>query len=120
MAEWARRECSDAGILHFISGEALANLANGNWPPPYLEQYQEMRNDNRGLTGDRASLDPDAQLKERQRFKEAMGDAGLRRTVFFQLRGTYATRRELFTNLRRNLPAELVEDVLVSGWSWDS
>jgi hypothetical protein len=119
MAEWARRECSDAGILQFISREALADLSNGNLPPPYLEQYQEMRNENRGLTGDRASMDPVAQVKERQRFKEAMGDAGLRRTIFFQVRGTYATRKGLFANLRQNLPAELVEDVLVSGWSWD-
>ena len=78
-----------------------------------------MRNDNRGLTGDRTSLDPEAQLKERQRFKEAMGDAGLRRTVFFQLRGTYATRKALFANLRQNFPAALVTDVLVSGWSCD-
>jgi hypothetical protein len=119
MAEWARRECSDAGILHFISREALADLANGNWPPPYLEQYQEMRNENRDLTGDRTSLDPEAQLRERQRFKEEMGEAGLRRTVFFQLRGTYATRKALFANLRKYLPADLVEDVRVSGWSWD-
>ena len=46
LAEWARRECSDVGILHFISQEALANLANGNWPPPFLEQFQEC-NENR-------------------------------------------------------------------------
>lgn len=119
LADWARCECTDTGILHFISQEALANLANGNWPPPYLEQFQEMRNENRALTGDVTNRDPQFQAKERQRFKEEMGDAGLRRTVFFQVRGTYAIRKRLFANLRESIPANLVEDVLISGWSWD-
>lgn len=119
LGEWAGRECSDAGILHFISRNALANLVNGNPPPPYLEQYQEMRNENRTLTGDKTSLDPAVQRQERQRLKEMMGDEALRRTVFFQVRGTYATRARLFANLRQNLPAELVDDVLISERSWD-
>ena len=48
-----------------------------------------------------------------------MGEAGLRRTVFFQVRGTYATRKRLFANLRENIPADLVEDMRISGLSWD-
>lgn len=119
LAEWARTECSDAGILHFISQEALANLANGNPPPPFVEQFQEMRNENRALTNDVTNRDPQVQAKERQQLRQQMGDVCLRRTVFFQLRGTYATRKRLFANLRAAIPAELVEDVRVSDWSWE-
>jgi hypothetical protein len=120
LAEWARCECADTGVLHFISREALANLANGNPPPPFLEQYQEMRNENRALTGDITNRDPQVQAKERHQLRQEMGDAGLRRIVYFQLRGTYATRKKLFANLRAAIPADLVEDVRVSDWSWEA
>jgi hypothetical protein len=119
LGEWARCECSDAGILHFISRGALADLANGSPPPPYLEQYQEMRNENRALTGDVTNRDPQVLAKERHQLRQEMGDAGLRRTVYFQLRGTYGTRKNLFANLRAAIPADLVEDVRVSDWSWE-
>src|SRR5258708_35254720 len=78
LAEWARRESSDAGILHFISQEALANLANGSWPPPFLEQFQEMRNENRALTNDAANRDPQAQANERRRPEGDRAGAGWR------------------------------------------
>jgi hypothetical protein len=116
---WAGRESSDSGMLHFISRNALADLSNGNPPPPFVEQFQEMLNDGRALSGITGGLDPESQRQERHRLKEAMGEACFRRTIFFQVRGSYATRSQVLANLRENFPAHLIQDVIVGDRSWE-
>jgi hypothetical protein len=119
LADWARLASSDEGILHFISRFGLADLTNGNRPPPFLEQYQEMLNEGRILSGDAISLGAEQQLEERRRLKDVLGDDSRRQTLFFQVRCTYAERRQVANTLRDNIPAQLVDDVLVGDRSWD-
>ena len=120
LAVWARHESADIGILHFISRGALVNLANGNPPPSFFEQYQEMLNEARALMGDVAALGAEQQQQERKKLRETLGETSARRTLFFQVRGSYATRARIFANLRENIPADLVDDVVVAGRSWDN
>jgi hypothetical protein len=120
LAGWAGRESADTGILHFISRNALADLSNGNRPPTFLEQYQEMLNETRALSGNLTALDPEAQALDRAKLKEMLGDHGPLHRLFFQVRGSYATRGRILSNLRENIPAEMVEDVLVADRSWET
>jgi hypothetical protein len=119
LAVWSRSESGDNGILHFMSRDALAELASGNPPSPFLEQYQEMLNESRTLLGDAAALASEQQKQERTKLKESFGEAGLRRTLYFQVRGAFSARRQIIASLRRHIPVELVDDILIADRSWE-
>jgi hypothetical protein len=120
LAGWCERESGDDGILHFISRHALADLAVGERPCPFIDQVEELLQEEEALIGRARTLTPDEETQRRRKLRDELGDDCMRRTLLIQVRGAaYSHRQRTIDSFRRSIPPELVEDILINDRTWD-
>lgn len=119
LARWSQRESGDTGHLQFLSRLTMANLANGEPPDPFVNQYLAMQ-DEKALSFQPRRLTPSEEQQRRNKLRQQLGQDCDRRTIYFQARGgAYGKRSSLIQSLRVELPEALVRDVLIDERSWE-
>ncbi len=130
LTEWWESEWEErSGGLCWVDGDALNDLLAGELPLPFGLRLLS------GLRGMAVyqGLEPAGTRLTAQEVREALQRArdtypalahliprAELRAVFFGLgRRDRAGRRQLVASLRARIPAELIEDVLIDGRSWD-
>jgi hypothetical protein len=113
LCAWGEREGGRTGMLHSIDNLSLLSLLSDGSPESLFLQILGASPPPKGRNGKGRSFRPQP--------SEPAAEDPAERSVFFVVRGGPGyNRRRLIASLRRSLPAELVQDVVVDGRSWKS
>src|SRR5262249_36776036 len=107
LGRWSNRESGPTGLLHHMDNLALLDLLAEESPQALVLQ----------MLGKATEADPwGEKVKTPQ---GADSDVPEERTIFFAVRGGPSFDRcRVIASLRQDIPAELVEDILIDGQSW--
>jgi hypothetical protein len=131
LTEWSTRPGTSGGAT-WIDRAALEDLLAGELPQPFVLRFLTEMKSGKPSSGPQALLAAPAQMTTRQ-LREALHQAreaypelarlipeADSRTVPFGLaRGNRANRGQIIAGLRRYISADLVEDILIDGQSWE-
>jgi hypothetical protein len=110
---WYGRETGGDGIAHYIDYWALQDLLNGELPQPVALR----------LSTTSHARDPWGHMRPRltvEQLRTAFPEHALKRTLYLKVWGGDGfSRQRTIESLRRDIPHDLVEDILVEGRSWD-
>jgi hypothetical protein len=103
LENWARHELGGEGVLYSIDPEALASLLRGEPPDPLGLRVKQH---NEGASW--------------EKIRQDLGPLASDRSVHFTVKDEPdCTREMVIESLRRAIPADLVEDILIDGMSWE-
>ena len=107
LGRWSKRESDPNGLLHHMDHLALLDLLAVESPQACVLQ----------MLGKAGEADP--WRESAAPGEEADKTIPEERTVFFAVRGGSSYDRwRVIASLRQDIPAELVEDILIDGQSW--
>jgi hypothetical protein len=120
LLRWYVRECKEDGIAHSLDTESLIELLNGRVPPARLARLSASTV--RAGSGSNPSAvrlgGYEIPVPDIGQLRAAVGEAEEPSAVVRVRKSNYDRRRTV-ASLRRILPAELIEDVLIDGRSWN-
>ena len=121
LLRWYVRECRGDGIAHSVDTEALIEMLNGRLPVPRVPRPSPAcvppdSGDDTPVPGPIKGYEIPAPRLERLR--QALAEAR-RPAALVRLRQRNYDRARAVANLRQHLAAELVQDVLIDGRSWN-
>ncbi len=101
---WVRRELGNEGVLYSFDGEGLASLLGGEPPNPLALR-----------------VTPPNERVSWGQIRRDLGPLASDRSLRFTVKDDPPwPRAKVIENLRRAIPAELVDDILIDGESWSA
>lgn len=107
---WYERERGGSGLANYVDTFALDDLLAGELPQPFALRFSTVAHPLDSFGRQRPKLTV-------EELRAACPAVAVSRTLFLKVWGS--SRDRTIVSLRRSIPAELVEDVLIEGASWE-